>query len=108
MNKKYIIRKNEEIEKIIKLNHKYANKYFVIYYNENNLNFNRFCISISKKIGKAYIRNYYKRVMKDILSKNNINTSYDYVIILRNAILDLSYNNIKESILELLRGEKYE
>ena len=41
MNKKYIIRKNEEIEKIIKFNHKYANKYFVIYYNENNLNFNR-------------------------------------------------------------------
>ena len=79
---------------------------FIIYYVTNNESNNRFCISISKKIGKANVRNYYKRVMKDILSKNIINTSYDYVIILRNGILNLNYLQIKDEILDILKGEK--
>ena len=106
MNKKYIVRKNEEIQLIIENNHKITSKYFVVYYKENSLNYNRYCISVSKKIGKAYTRNYLKRVMKDILSKNIINTSYDYVIILRNGVLNLSYINMKDEILSLLKGEK--
>lgn len=105
MNKKYIVRKNEEIENIIKSNNKITSKYFIIYYKDNTLNYNRFCISVSKKLGKAHIRNYYKRVIKDILSKNIINTSYDYVIILRNGVLNLKYLNIKDELLKLLKGE---
>lgn len=106
MNKKFIVRKNEEIQDIINNNKKIVNKYFVIYYKDNKLNYNRFCISVSKKIGKANIRNYYKRVLKDILMKNFINTSYDYVIILRNGILHLKYIDIKGEIINLLKGEK--
>jgi len=105
MNKKYIVRKNEEIETIIKTNNKLTNKFFIIYYKDNILNYNRFCVSVSKKLGKAHIRNYYKRVIKDILSKNIINTSYDYVIILRNGVLNLKYLNIKDELLKLLKGE---
>ena len=106
MNKKYIVRKNEEIQEIIESNNKIVGKNFIIYYKDNSFNYNRFCISVSKKIGKAHTRNYYKRIMKDILSKNIINTSYDYVIILRNGILSMNYLNIKDDILKLLKGEK--
>ena len=66
MNKKYIIRKNEEIQKIIKKSKKIINKYFIIYYSPNSYNYNRYCISVSKKIGKAHVRNLYKRRIKDI------------------------------------------
>ena len=38
MNKKYIIRKNEEIQKILQNSKKIVNKYFVIYYSKNNSN----------------------------------------------------------------------
>ena len=85
MNKKYIIRKNEEIQKILQNSKKIVNKYFVIYYSKNNSNYNRYCISVSKKIGKAHTRNLYKRRIKDILSKNDINLSMDYVIILKDV-----------------------
>ena len=91
MNKKYIIKKNEEIQQIIGDSNKKVNKYFVIYFRKNNYNFNRYCISVSKKIGKANVRNLYKRRIKDILMKNNINFSKDYVIILRVSILNLNY-----------------
>lgn len=106
MNKKFILTKNEEIQEIIKSSKKLINKYFVIYYKKNNLGYNRYCISVGKKIGKAYIRNLYKRRIKDILMKNNINNSYDCVIILRTEILKLTYLEINNSLINLLKGEK--
>ena len=55
--------------------------------------------------GESDYDKVYKRVIKDILSKNIINTSYDYVIILRNGVLNLKYLNIKDELLKLLKGE---
>ena len=106
MKKKFIIKKNEEIQKIIKTSKKIVNKYFVIYYKNNELDHNRYCVSVSKKIGKAHTRNLYKRRLKDILIKNNINNSTDYVIILRTAILGSSYDQIKNEILNVMKGDK--
>lgn len=106
MNKKFIVRKNEEIQEIIKKNNKIINKYFIIYFIKNDLNYNRYCISVGKKIGKAHTRNLYKRRVKDILMKNNINSSCDYVIILRTAIIDAGYDKINSELIEVLKGEK--
>ena len=78
----------------------------MIYCAKNSLGYNRFCISVGKKIGKAHTRNLYKRRIKDILMKNNIDSSNDYVIILRTNILGNSYQKISDELLELLRGEK--
>ncbi len=103
MNKKYIIKKNEEIQQIIGDSNKKVNKYFVIYFRKNNYNFNRYCISVSKKIGKANVRNLYKRRIKDILMKNNINFSKDYVIILRVSILNLNYEQIQNELINVLK-----
>ena len=106
MNKKFIVRKNEEIQEIIKRSNKKYNKFFVIYCVKNSLGYNRFCISVGKKIGKAHTRNLYKRRIKDILMKNNIDSSNDYVIILRTDILGNSYQKIGDELFKLLRGEK--
>ena len=103
MNKKYIIKKNKEIQQIIGDSNKKVNKFFVIYFRKNNYNFNRYCISVSKKIGKANVRNLYKRRIKDILMKNNINFSKDYVIILRVNILNLNYEQIQNELINVLK-----
>ena len=73
MNKKYIITKNEEIEKIVKTGKKKVSRYYIIYYIDNNEeNYNKYCISVSKKLGKANVRNKIKRRIKDILVKNKM------------------------------------
>ncbi len=105
MNKKYIIKKNEEIQNIIKIGKKLINKYFVIYKKDNTLSFNRFCVSVSKKYGNAVLRNKIKRQIKDILMKNTIKDNNDYVIIIRNELINLSYKDKDESLLNLLKGE---
>ena len=106
MNKKYIIRKNEEIQDIINNSSKKNNNYFVVYYRKNYFDYNRYCISISKKIGKANVRNLYKRRIKDIIMKNKIDNSYDCVIILRKAILDISFIDIKNELVNILEDIK--
>lgn len=103
MNKRYIIKKNEEIKNIIDKSNKIVSKYFIIYYVNNDFKYNRYCISVSKKIGKANTRNLYKRRIKDIIMKNYINNNKDYVIILRNSILDSNYSDLKVELIELLK-----
>lgn len=100
MNKKYIICKSEEFKDI--LDHSKSNKsnYFIIRYKSNKNNYNRYGISVGKKIGNAVIRNRTKRRIKDILSKNMVNNSKDYVIIVRKAILDLSYQEMTKKLLK--------
>lgn len=106
MNKKFIIRKNEEIQEIVKTSKKIVSKYFIVYYRKNDYSYNRFCISVSKKIGKAHTRNLFKRRIKDILIKNKLNYSNDYVIILRNAVTDILYDKMKYELLDVLKGAK--
>ena len=63
MKKEDIVINNHEFNNIIK-NGKYKkNNEFVIYYLDNNLDHPRFGISVSKKIGNAVTRNYYKRII---------------------------------------------
>lgn len=106
MNKKYILQKNEDIQKVIDYRNKKVNKYFVVYEKENNLGHSRFCISINKKMGKANIRNLNKRRVKDILMKNKVEFNKDYVIILRNTAINIEYELLKEVLIKTLKGEK--
>lgn len=108
MNKKYIITKNEEIEKIVKIGKKKVSKFYIIYYIENNENYNKYCISVSKKLGKANVRNKIKRRIKDILMKNKMELSKKYVIIIRKAAVDVSYETLKEALILEIKGEKNE
>ena len=103
MNKKYIISKNIEIEKIIKTGKKISNKYLLIFYKENKSNFNRYCISIGKKLGNAVARNKIKRQIKDILMKNQLCFSKDYVIIIRKDLISLNYQEKREELIKKLK-----
>ena len=62
-------------------------------------------MSVSKKIGKAHMRNLYKRRIKDILMKIKYNNSCDYVIILRKNVLDINYEMMKKELSLLIKGD---
>ena len=104
MNKEYIIRKNEEISLIVKTGNKKVTKFFIIYYINNDEAKNMYCISVSKKLGKAYVRNKIKRRIKNIIDNNKkiVHNGYDYVIIIKKGILDLTYKEIETELLKLI------
>ena len=111
MKKKDIIQKQMEFTDIIHKCPYVKNNYFVIYYRKNDM-YNRYGISIPKKTGKANLRNKIKRRIKNIidLNKNYIQSSYDYVIIIRKRLIELDYNEISKNLISLLNriGEKNE
>lgn len=104
MKKESIVRSNRDFDDIIKNGKFVKNSDFVIYYKNNNINSNRFGISVGKKIGNAVTRNYYKRVIRNICDKNKnlYSNSKDYIIIMRNACSLLNYNKMNESYVHLI------
>jgi len=111
MKKKDIIKSSREYTEIIKKCKYIKNKYFIIYFRENNTH-NRYGISVPTKTGKANVRNKIKRRIKNIIDINKISIqkSFDYVIIIRKGLVELSYKEIEISLLDLLKkiGEQYE
>jgi len=105
MNKKYIIKESKEIEYIVKKGKKKVGKNFIIYNIESKNSYNQYCVSVSKKIGKAYLRNKLKRRTKDILMKNKMEMYRKYVIILRKEAINASYNELTNELLKLIKGE---
>ena len=102
MKKKYRVKKNQEFQEILDYKHKYYTKNLMIYYKPNKSNNPRFGISVGKKIGKAFLRNKYKRQIRMIiinyLKKDNLKKNNDYIIILKKNVCDLSYNELEEQI----------
>ena len=108
MRKLYIVRTNQDFEKIIKEGKCIKNKYFVIHYLSNNLKYDRYGISVSKKLGNAVFRNKYKRKIRAIIDnykKMYINNK-DYIIILRKEAIDKDYSTLEKEFFALMNTNK--
>ena len=103
MKKLEIIKSSREYTEIINLNKSKKNKYFSIYYRKNNQD-NRYGITIPKKTGTAVVRNKIKRRIKNIIDNNKkiVQSGYDYVIIVKKGIIDLTYQEMEKELLKLL------
>ena len=99
IRKLYIVRTTREFNDIIENGNCIKNKCFVIHYLNNNLPYDRFGISVSKKLGNAVFRNKYKRKMRSIIDnyKKNYQKNMDYIIIIKSNYAEGSFLEIKES-----------
>ena len=104
MKKYEVVKNNRDFDSIIKNGKFKKNNDFIIYYVPNDLKYNRFGISVGKKIGNAVTRNYYKRIIRNICDKRKIiySNSKDYIIIMRKGCSLLSFNEIDNSFASLL------
>lgn len=108
MKKKFIVKKNEEFKKILNNNKKIKDYYYSIYYIENKKNYNRFGISVSKKLGNAVIRNKYKRITKNIIDNIIIKSiiKKDFIIILKTTTLNEKYSILYNDLNKLINKIK--
>ena len=105
MKKEEIVKTNREFDNIIKNGKYIKNNEFVIYYIDNNKETTRFGISVSKKIGNAVTRNYYKRIIRNIChnNKNLYSKGKDYIIIVRKGLTLLKFDDINNSYVDLIK-----
>lgn len=104
MKKIDIIKSSREYTDIINDNKSFRSKYYSVYYRKNNKE-NRYGISIPKKTGVAVVRNKTKRRIKNIIDNNkkDVQNGYDYVIIVKKGILDLTYQEMEQELLKLMK-----
>lgn len=105
MKKKFIVKGNKDFNYIINSCPYKKDNNLVIYYVNNNLNFDKFGISVGTKIGNAVTRNYFKRQIRTIIHNNrkNYQIKRNYIIIVRKNCLCSSYDNIQESYIQLMK-----
>lgn len=105
MNKQYILKKNHDIDSLVKLKQSVGNTYYAIYYRKSESL--RVVVSVSKKLGKAVVRNYQKRVMKEIL-RNNIELIpfVDMLLVIKFNSLNLTYKEKENEIIKLIKRFK--
>jgi ribonuclease P protein component len=106
VEKKYRLAKREDFNKVYRYGKSMANHQFVLYYLPllGNDDF-RLCVSVSKKVGNAVVRNRLRRMMKEIvrLKKESMAPHYDYILIARKPAAEMDYQEMEKSIFHVIR-----
>ncbi len=103
------LKKNYEFRTVYKKGRSFANKYLVVYRYKNHLSHNRLGISVSKKVGNSVVRSRVTRLIRESyrLKEENIDSSgWDFVVIARTAANGVNYEEISNSLINLLKQHK--
>lgn len=105
MNTKMRIKSADEFNDIIKTGTKVYSPFFIIYYKEKKLDNPRFGITQAKKFGKAYKRNRYRRILREIIRTNIkvFKNEYDYIIIIMKKCDTLDFKQIEDNLLKVIK-----
>ena len=82
-----------------------ANGHLVLYARKNRTGTNRVGITVSKKLGKAHIRNRIRRRVREVYRLNEaaFRPGWDIVVVVRGKAIDASFAQLTESYLSLAK-----
>jgi len=104
LEKKNRLLKRKEFSYIFNKGKHFSSKLITLNYVPTKLPQCKIGFSVSKKIGKAVIRNKVKRRMREAVRsiQNIIKNEYNYIFVARVGIESTNYDEIKQSILYCL------
>ena len=108
MKKRDIVKSKILFNNIISTGKRVNNKYFIIYYIYKDEEKNNYGFAVGKKIGNAVVRNKIKRQLRNIVD-NNISlfpSNKDYIIISKKEILSLTYQEMNNEFIKLIKEIK--
>jgi ribonuclease P protein component len=76
--------------------------FLVLKAKSNQMEFSRFGISVSKRVGGAVVRNRVKRILREILRLSALNPGWDIILIARSPAAGGDYHQLNKSINSLL------
>ena len=83
----------------------FANAYLVLYARRNRLGVNRVGITVSKKLGKAHVRNRIRRRLREVYRLNEaaFTPGWDIVVVARSRALEAPFQKLTEAYLTSAR-----
>lgn len=82
-----------------------ANPYLVLYARRNRTGENRIGITVSKKLGKAHVRNRVRRRLREIyrIHEDRFCPGWDLVVVARTRAVGASFDQLTQAYLSLAR-----
>ena len=104
MKNYHSLRNNQEFQMVYNEGKSKSNKYLVLYYRKNDLEYNRLGISVSKKVGNSVVRHRTTRLIRESyrLNQDNLKTGYDMVVIARQTAKGKDCHTIESAFLHLV------
>ena len=83
----------------------HANGYLVLYARKNRTGANRVGITVSKKLGKAHIRNRVRRRLREVyrLNEEKFQPGWDIVVVARSKAIDAPFDQLVRGYLALAK-----
>ena len=103
MKNYHSLRNNREFQMVYNEGNSKANRYLVLYYRKNDLEYNRLGISVSKKVGNSVVRHHLTRLLRESyrLHEEMFHSGWDIVVIVRVSAKNEGYHKLKSSLLHL-------
>ena len=96
------LRKNKQFSYLYKKGEKFYTRHLILFKICSKFKNYKIGFSVSKKIGKANVRNKVKRRMKEIVRVNNFAKDYNnYVLMAKEGIENLSFLDLRKEIEEI-------
>ena len=97
------LKKNKDFQNVYKKGVSLANRYLVMYVNDNGLKRNRIGVSVSKKVGNSIVRHRLTRLIREgyRLSEEHFRCGVDIIVIARTSAKEKSYHEIENALLHL-------
>jgi ribonuclease P protein component len=104
MNRKYRLRDNEQFQRVKRDGRSWSHFLLVLCALPNGLEYSRFGFSVSKRVGKAVVRNRVKRLLREAARARHslVVPGQDLVLIARSPIGEADYRQVEEAVEQLL------
>ncbi|MCH5585039.1 ribonuclease P protein component [Shimazuella sp. AN120528] len=106
MQRAYRLKRRSDFRKVFRGGTSVANRQFVLYtFKRTDGEVARVGISISRKVGKAVVRNRIKRLVKEIVRQwmKQIHPQLDLILIARNPVAGLDYTEMESSLRHVMK-----
>ena len=101
MNPGTSIKLNSDFRRIYSRGKSAVSPCVVVYCRKNRLGTNRFGFTVSKKMGKAVVRNRVRRRLREIMRLNSdrLEQGYDLILVARTHAIEAEYRSLEADVL---------